>query len=971
MRNEEINERRTKHLEFVKSRREYEPEKKESESEDLESSEQSDQSEQGEQSEPSLGKKVTKDEPKEDKDEFHDPGTKLYDVDEDREDAHENFREMDDEEEMESSFQEDVDKAKKRLMTMLEAGFQPRTRYTFKKGRKLSEFRGPADFFNDDDFLSGETPPISAIRVQPTMDAQSLAEYAEQEGRETDEESDSGNDMDSDETEGDLYDELEHAAYAVSERQKDIEVGTTLQPSKIITVDTANKLLLEMAAENEQRLRHFTIQRLLAQTRYLEKSVGAAFSEPHPRTWAIAKKDRELKLFNSATPDTFDAKTTHITDMFLDEVADKIAFRRQEKQDDVALIERLQMKISILKRKQQGLPAEDYDRVHADDIALDYDPVPAPIYPEVSAELRDRIKQDDEEDRLLLEELELESVERGRHELKEVEALKSFLAIEMINAAIEAETQTGVEGDAGAEGDAIAPYGPIEDEASLNKLVEYFKAHMEAEKQAASEREADTSAEEPTEEEEYEAAHRHLEAVLKECDQAIKLVNEKLEFTQAANVHEHDVGRGLTIISNFNENDPNDVFDNFETAWDDLMEGREQADTFGLFSSLLDPFLLPDIEQILGLDHPLMKTLFAFPQMPLSMAEAVRDVSIVEKKALYDIYNEYKDRIGDLVKNVKTRLESERFFEQEAQTLQSLAEIKAMEKRSSSQKVQDMFQNEYNEKDLNDDFKEFQNIQSEYISKWKDIKKMREPPKSASKLYHTFYDTILTPEDKMAYEFFNYKAPDLRGLREEYLKDIHEENKYNDASLTKVKEKEESEDLRTPHFNTFYKRIIDVKTHTHQTKGGRRSNYSALIIMGNRQGTAAWGYGHAPDALIAMEKARQACTKNMVTVDLLESRTISASITSKYMRTRITLRPLPRESGVRGSTLFREFFQAIGYKDIAGDSFGARHCNRHILQALFNAIQVPILPDVKAKMLGKIVFDRNRVWHRNPVIYSF
>jgi small subunit ribosomal protein S5 len=446
-----------------------------------------------------------------------------------------------------------------------------------------------------------------------------------------------------------------------------------------------------------------------------------------------------------------------------------------------------------------------------------------------------------------------------------------------------------------------------------------------------------------------------------------------MEFIQSLAKTEYDLGGGFKVKVDLSVSEPNDTFDNFDDVWDDLMEGRDQADSFGLFSSLLDPHLLPDIEQVLEMDHPLMKTMFTFPQQPRTMNEAIREIPLVEKKALYDNFNNYKTKVRALVEKSKNRLAAQGYFEKEKSELLTLKEIKYMEKKHGSD-AEDILYDENEERDSNDEYKEFQKIQREYLLTWKEIKKLREPPKSASKLYKTFFQTVVKPEDKMAYEFFGYKPPNMRGFQEEFLKDIYEETKYDDAELARsdqTKETATMDDKRHPNLNIFYKKILDVKTHSHQTKGGRRSNYSALIIMGNRQGTAGWGYGHGPDALIAMEKAKQACSRNLVTIDLLESRTLSASITAKYMRTRITLRPLPRESGIRGSRLFKEFFDAIGFKDISGDSFGARNCKRHILQALFNAIQVPILPDVKAKMLGKIVFDRNRVWHKNPVVYSF
>ena len=95
----------------------------------------------------------------------------------------------------------------------------------------------------------------------------------------------------------------------------------------------------------------------------------------------------------------------------------------------------------------------------------------------------------------------------------------------------------------------------------------------------------------------------------------------------------------------------------------------------------------------------------------------------------------------------------------------------------------------------------------------------------------------------------------------------------------------------------FEEVIVDIGRVTKVVKGGRRFRFTALVVVGNRNGLVGFGYGKAKEVPDAIRKAVDDAFKNIISVKLKGS-TIPHDIEVKYNASRILLRPASEGTGV-------------------------------------------------------------------------
>ncbi|MFQ5653109.1 MAG: 30S ribosomal protein S5, partial [Planctomycetota bacterium] len=68
--------------------------------------------------------------------------------------------------------------------------------------------------------------------------------------------------------------------------------------------------------------------------------------------------------------------------------------------------------------------------------------------------------------------------------------------------------------------------------------------------------------------------------------------------------------------------------------------------------------------------------------------------------------------------------------------------------------------------------------------------------------------------------------------------------------------------------NRFEERLIQINRCATTVKGGRRMSFSALLVLGDRQGKVGIGFGKAKEVPSALEKAQKEAKKGMVQINL-------------------------------------------------------------------------------------------------------
>jgi small subunit ribosomal protein S5 len=97
--------------------------------------------------------------------------------------------------------------------------------------------------------------------------------------------------------------------------------------------------------------------------------------------------------------------------------------------------------------------------------------------------------------------------------------------------------------------------------------------------------------------------------------------------------------------------------------------------------------------------------------------------------------------------------------------------------------------------------------------------------------------------------------------------------------------------------------------------GGRRFNFSAAIVIGDKKGRVGVGLGKAADTAQAIEKATRAAKRSMITLNLTKNRSLTRNVESKYCASRVEIRPSPGRGLVAGSSV-RTVLELAGVSDV-------------------------------------------------------
>ena len=148
--------------------------------------------------------------------------------------------------------------------------------------------------------------------------------------------------------------------------------------------------------------------------------------------------------------------------------------------------------------------------------------------------------------------------------------------------------------------------------------------------------------------------------------------------------------------------------------------------------------------------------------------------------------------------------------------------------------------------------------------------------------------------------------------------------------------------------------VVTIKRVTKVVKGGRNMKFTALVVVGDKNGHVGVGLGKATEIPEAIRKGKEEATKKLVEVPIDENGSVPHDLTGKFGSASVLIKRAPEGTGIIAGGPARSVCELAGITNIRTKSLGSNN-KQNVVLATIEALSQLRSPEEVARLRGKSV----------------
>lgn len=151
-------------------------------------------------------------------------------------------------------------------------------------------------------------------------------------------------------------------------------------------------------------------------------------------------------------------------------------------------------------------------------------------------------------------------------------------------------------------------------------------------------------------------------------------------------------------------------------------------------------------------------------------------------------------------------------------------------------------------------------------------------------------------------------------------------------------------------------KVVSIKRVTKVVKGGRNFRFTALVVVGDKNGHVGAGLGKAAEIPEAIRKGKEDAMKKLIELPIDENGSTPHDFIGKFGSASVLLKRSPQGTGIIAGGPARNVLELAGFKNIRTKSLGSNN-KQNVVLATINGLSQLKTPEEVAKLRGISVED--------------